>query len=471
MPRSLKTFITGLVALSALALTATSLVIPVDSRIAVGWFADSRIDVVAGIAFWTVLTLLASALPVQMPRGSLINTSIAPLVAAMSLGGPTAVGWVALIGTTELRELSGRVPWYGTLANHAGLVLPAVIGGVVTSAIRSAPVDVPPLADFFAAMAGAAVFFALNVAFTSITVALRTSQSPRVVLLGDLPTFIGNWVALSPLAWLMAVATFKVAWWAALLFALPVWIMRGALDQIVEMREMFTQTVKSLAQAVDARSDWTSGHSQQVQVISVDIGRVMRRSEKELEALEWGGLLHDIGKIGVPDSVLDKPDRLTKEERAKMNAHPVIGANIIAPVTRLAPELPIIRHHHEWYNGSGYPDRLMGEEIPLLARILHVADAFEAMTSARPYRMKPLSGEQAMAELRKFSGVQFDPVIVDAFSKTHWAADINDPGRTMEPRPPVPLLAQAAGRRTQASIVEVSTTPAGGTAPARDPAS
>ena len=85
------------------------------------------------------------------------------------------------------------------------------------------------------------------------------------------------------------------------------------------------------------------------------------------------------------------------------------------PVTKLAPELPIIRHHHEWYNGSGYPDRLIGDEIPKLARILHVADAFEAMTAARPYRMTPLTAEQALAELRKFAGVQFDPVVVDAF--------------------------------------------------------
>ena len=285
-----------------------------------------------------------------------------------------------------------------------------------------------PFVDFVAAMAGATAFFALNVACTSITVALKTGQSPRVVLRGDLPTFFANWVALSPLAWLMAFATYTVGWWATLLFALPVWIMRGALDQIIEMRQMFTQTVASLAQAVDARSDWTSGHSQRVQLISVDIGRVMRRSEKELEALEWGGLLHDIGKIGVPDSVLDKPGCLTQEERAIMNAHPVIGANIIAPVTRLAPELPIIRHHHEWYNGSGYPDRLMGDEIPVLARILHVADAFEAMTAARPYRLTPLTGEQAMAELRKFAGIQFDPEIVDAFTKTHWAAGINDAG-------------------------------------------
>ncbi len=262
-----------------------------------------------------------------------------------------------------------------------------------------------------------------------------------------------------------------------LLVILPVYLIsaRAAISYI-DMREMFTQTVKSLAQAVDARDKFTSGHSMRVQLISSDIGRVMRVSARDLEALEWGGLLHDIGKIGVPDNVLNKPDRLTKEERAIMNAHPVIGANIIAPVTKLAPELPIIRHHHEWYNGSGYPDRLIGDEIPKLARILHVADAFEAMTAARPYRMKPLSADQAMAELRKFAGVQFDPTVVDAFARTQWAEGINDPGRASEPRPPVPLLAQAASRMTAVTVDPAIVTAPGATsssAPgaARDPAS
>ena len=112
-----------------------------------------------------------------------------------------------------------------------------------------------------------------------------------------------------------------------------------------------------------------------------------------------------------------------------MNAHPVLGAQIIAPVTKLAPELPIIRHHHEWYNGSGYPDRLIGDEIPKLARILHVADAFEAMTAQRPYRMTPLTSEQALPELRKFAGIQFDPMVVDAFVRTSWVEGVSDPGR------------------------------------------
>ena len=185
-------------------------------------------------------------------------------------------------------------------------------------------------------------------------------------------------------------------------------------------------------------------------LIASDIGRVMKCNSKDMEALEWGGLLHDIGKIGVRDEVLLKQDKLNRDERTLMNAHPVLGADIVSPVRRLAPELPIIRHHHEWYNGSGYPDRLLGDEIPRLARILHVADAFEAMTAARPYRKTPLTNEQAMSELRKFAGIQFDPVVVDAFSKTPWAEGVPDPGG--EPtRRVIPLLSGEGARIAQAS--------------------
>jgi len=450
MPKSLNTYIAGLVTVGALALAITSLVIPVDSHIRLNVFGSERLDILGGIAFWTGLTLLASALPVRMPRGFHVDTSFAPIVAAMTLGGPTAAGWVALIGSTEYRELSGRVPWYGTLANHAGIVIPAIAAGFARQAVLAelarAGITGPGI-DFALTLVGASVYFALNVSFTAVTVALRTNQSPRSIVSADLPMFFATFVALAPLAWLMAqiYRVPEVGWWATLFFTLPVHFVRVALRQIIEMREMFTQTIGALAQAVDARDAFTSGHSENVQLISVDIGRVMRLKEAEIEALEWGGLLHDIGKIGVPDSVLLKQEKLTRDERALMNRHPVIGANIIAHVGKLAPELPIIRHHHEWYNGSGYPDRLMGDEIPKLARVLHVADAFEAMTSARPYRMRPLSREQAIGELRKYAGVQFDPVIVDAFLHTAWAKGPADAGRPTEIRP-VPLLAQAAAR-------------------------
>jgi HD superfamily phosphohydrolase YqeK len=376
----------------------------------------------------------------------------------MLIGGPACAGWVAALGTTEVRELRGRIPWYGTLANHAGLTIPAIAGSAVIFAVGGSASS--PAQSFALTILGSAVFFALNAAIASLTLALRTEQPLGRVLRSNITDFFQTFLALVPLAWLVAEVYVMpgVGWWAVLLVVLPVYVIRLAMDRLVAMREMFTQTVASLAQAVDARDHFTSGHSRRVQEIAVEIGNVLRISDAELQALEWGGLLHDIGKIGVRDAVLLKADRLTKEERAQMNAHPVIGANIIAPVKGLAPELPIIRHHHEWFNGSGYPDRLIGEEIPRLARILHVADAFEAMTAARPYRMTPLTTEQAIAELRRFAGIQFDPVLVDAFVRTKYATGARDPGR----EPPVrviPTIGQAAGR------MAASGSPAPGSSP------
>jgi putative nucleotidyltransferase with HDIG domain len=447
----------GLVSFSVLALLLTSFLYADDP----GWVLGIRptigieigqpveVEVFAGLCFWTLITLFAGALPVRMPRGTLVSVSIAPVVATMVLGGPVAAGWVALIGTTEFRELRGRVPWYGTAVNHAGMVLPAIGGALIYELILARGDGT--FVSFVASMAGAWAMFAANVFLVAIVVALRTNQSLRVVAFGDAKGFGTSQLALAPLSWLMA-QVFQIpgAWWATLLFGLPLYTTRVAHHRFVEMREMFTQTIGALAGAVDKRDPYTSKHSQRVKMIAVDIGREMGVTEGELEALEWGGLLHDVGKIGVPDRVLLKEERLTRDERMLMNAHPVLGAQIIAPVTKLAPELPIIRHHHEWYNGSGYPDRLIGDEIPKLARILHVADAFEAMTAQRPYRMTPLTAEQALSELRKFAGIQFDPAVVDAFVRTPWVDGVMDPGRRQEPRQ-IPLIAHAADRLTQAA--------------------
>jgi hypothetical protein len=303
-----------------------------------------------------------------------------------------------------------------------------------------------PAQELIATLLGTLTYFLLNLVFVSLIVLFRGGRPIREFLArAETSGIWANLLTLAPLGWLMA-RMYELpgaGWWTALLFALPLFTTRVAYQRFVEMREMFTQTIGALAEAVDKRDPFTSKHSQRVRSISVDIGRQMRVSASELEALEWGGLLHDVGKIGVPDSILLKQGKLTREERITMNAHPVLGAQIIGPVDRLAPELPVIRHHHEWYNGSGYPDRLMGDEIPRLARILHVADAFEAMTADRPYR-KALSVDQALAELRKFAGVQFDPEIVDAFVKTSWADDIREAG---DPDlRPIPLLGQHGAR-------------------------
>ena len=455
MSRALKVYIAGVVAAGAFALAATTLLFQLDPRISLAR-DPSQVDFgqsLAGVVFWIALTLMASALPVQMPGGISVAVSNAPVFAAMSLGGPVAAVWVAALGTTELREVRVKIPWYGTLAHHAAIVIPAAVGGIVCVIVGHDSL----FQSFIGLSLAGAVYTALNLSLAAILLSLRFAQPLWPGVLRQLREHFTNFWSMAPLAWLMA-SLYTAAWWSSLVFALPLYTTRVAYHRLVEMREMFTQTISSLAQAVDKRDKYTSGHSLRVKEIAVDIGREMRCSDSELEALEWGGLLHDVGKIGVPDAVLLKQERLTKEERTVMNSHPVLGAEIIAPVTKLAPELPIIRHHHEWYNGSGYPDRLMGDEIPRMARILHVADAFEAMTAARPYRMKPLTAEQALGELRKFAGIQFDPIVVDAFVRTKWVEGAADPGRPTPPRP-VPLIAQAAARMAQASALTDQSTP------------
>jgi hypothetical protein len=445
-------YIAGLVGVALLVLLATSLVIPVDPWIGLQLDQDpsqSAYEIVAGLAFWTVVTAVASALPVQISDGLRVDVSTAPIMAAALLGGPTAGGLVALIGSTEVRELRGRVPWYGTLANHAQVAIPAILGGLVIRLLIGTDHSNLPR-ELGATLFGTLAYFVLNLALVSAVVVLRDARTLREFLGRAETANIGvNLMTLAPLGWLMA-RMYELpgaGWWTTVLFGLPLLMTRIAYSRFIQMREMFTQTIGALAEAVDKRDPFTSQHSRRVRLISVDIGRELRVSAAEMEALEWGGLLHDVGKIGVPDSVLLKQGKLTRDERITMNAHPVLGAQIISPVDRLAPELPVIRHHHEWYNGSGYPDRLMGDEIPRLARILHVADAFEAMTADRPYR-KALSKEQALAELRKFAGVQFDPECVDAFVKTSWADEARDSDAGIVR--PIPLIGQVAARQAAA---------------------
>jgi putative nucleotidyltransferase with HDIG domain len=439
MNRRLGALIAAVAFVSGLLLVSAVLLCPLGWPISITPGSHAQSEIVLGLVFWVALTLVGSSLAVRMPSGSVLDVAFAPVIAALSLGGPAAAAFVGLLGTTQGREMRREVPWYGVLANHCAIMSPAILGAF---ALQLVPSRTDPRVDFIATVGAAAIYFSLNVLITATFVSLRDGEPVTKQLRIAGGAYL-NMLALAPVAWLMALTYATVGWWAAILFAVPVYTSRLAYRRFVEVRAMFTETVSSLAAAVDKRDKFSGDHSRRVQEIAMDIGRAMKVSEEDLEALEWGGLLHDIGKIGVPDSVLLKQERLTRDERAQMNSHPVLGAEIIGPVTHLARELPIILHHHEWFNGSGYPDRLMGDEIPALARILHVADAFEAMTAQRPYRMTPLTPEQALGELRKFGGVQFDPAVVDAFIRTKWARGVKDPGSD-ESRD-VPMIGQAAG--------------------------
>jgi putative nucleotidyltransferase with HDIG domain len=181
-----------------------------------------------------------------------------------------------------------------------------------------------------------------------------------------------------------------------------------------ETEAAYTGAIRALAAALDARDPYTAGHSERVSVLSVAVGRTLSLNEAELEILRLGALLHDIGKIGVPDALLRKAGALTDAEYEQIKLHPVLGARILRSVPFLSPHIPIVELHHERPDGRGYPYGLQADAIPLAARIVHVADAYDAMTSARAYR-GARSTATAVEELRRCSGTGFDTAIVEAF--------------------------------------------------------
>ena len=179
----------------------------------------------------------------------------------------------------------------------------------------------------------------------------------------------------------------------------------------------FLNAVIALAYALEAKDIYTSGHSQRVAKISVAIARELDMPRDSIEKIGLTRLIHDIGKIGVRESVLNKPDRLTDEEFHQVKRHCEMGEHMLYPIADDEEILMMVRHHHERYDGTGYPDELSGEHIPLGARILAVADAYDAMTSERPYR-EAMSDETACAELEHCKGTQFDPEVADAFLRS-----------------------------------------------------
>lgn len=182
-----------------------------------------------------------------------------------------------------------------------------------------------------------------------------------------------------------------------------------------DLRSTYMRTIKVLAHAIDARDHYTHSHSENVAKYAVLIAEEMHLPIDQIQVIREACELHDLGKIGVEDSILTKPSELTPEEWESMKRHPLIGAQILEPLTFLEGVIDLVKQHHEHYDGSGYPQALKGEEIHLGARIINLADAYEAMRSARSYRKIPLTKDQAIQEIKKNKGKQFDPKVVDAF--------------------------------------------------------
>jgi putative nucleotidyltransferase with HDIG domain len=177
-------------------------------------------------------------------------------------------------------------------------------------------------------------------------------------------------------------------------------------------------SLQMMAQAVDLKDPYTSHHSQRVSRYATRLARTLGVPEEEVERIRYGALMHDIGKIGISGRVIRKPGKLTPEEQALMRTHSSVSADIIAPLEILGKSATMVRHHHENWDGTGYPDGLKGEEIPLASRIIFVADAFDALATDRPYR-KGANREHAVSVIKENSGTQFDPLVVEALERVY----------------------------------------------------
>jgi putative nucleotidyltransferase with HDIG domain len=187
-------------------------------------------------------------------------------------------------------------------------------------------------------------------------------------------------------------------------------------DRSQQLTRSYMATVRALSNAVEARDAYTGKHAERVTRFAIELSRELGLPQPDAPEVEFGFLLHDVGKLAIPDSILFKPGPLTNDERALMSRHTIVGAEIMRDIEFLAEASKVVRSHHERWDGNGYPDRLAGEEIPLTARVFAVADVFDALTTDRPYR-GALSFEQARTMIDEESGGHFDPQVVDAFRR------------------------------------------------------
>ena len=300
-----------------------------------------------------------------------------------------------------------------------------------------------PAVLFVPAVIAAAAYYVVNVSLISLAMGLSEQRFPLTVWKEKFQWLFPQYLVFGILAMFVVLAYRALGLYGLLAFFVPPVMLRYVMKQytdgteksaselrrvnrdlvqanenvvntLQELRSTYGATLQALSTALDSRDSDTDGHSHRVVVYTEAIGRRLGLPEWEISNLLNGALLHDVGKIGVPDAILRKPGRLTEDEWTIMRTHPDLGYRMLEHIGFLKDALPVVRHHHERYDGSGYPDGLSGEQVPLGARIFAVADTFDAMTSDRPYR-RACSVELARAEIARCAGTQFDPQVVDAF--------------------------------------------------------
>jgi hypothetical protein len=347
------------------------------------------------------------------------SPSWAATLAAAVLLGPAAA---AFVGATSLISLR-REPQFGErLFNGAMHALSGLAAGSAYLAINHSvglSASSQPYQHFgrillaFAAAAG--VHVAANHGMIWVINRLNSASAlPRETSESSLGLLLASDLGYASLGLVIAALWSTMTWFAAVIVLVPLFVARWAMAQFAEEQRAYTATMNALCQAVETKDYYTRGHGERVSRGAIMIARKIGMSSARTDAIRFAGMLHDVGKLGVPTQVLQKTGPLTEDEFAAIQLHPMRGLEIVREIGFLYEALNGIMHHHERIDGRGYPMGLAGHEIPEFARVIAVADAFDSMTSTRSYR-EAKSIDQGISELRRGAGSQFDPVVVEAF--------------------------------------------------------
>ncbi len=253
----------------------------------------------------------------------------------------------------------------------------------------------------------------LNSLLVSLVIAFVAKMPVLYIWTGNIRPVVLHELSMIPIGITIAVL-YDFTPWSIPLIIIPLIVVRSSYQAVVDLSEQTRRALHALAQVLDERDEATAHHSDQVAQYAQMIARAMHLSATEVDTIVQAAWLHDIGKVGMRNDILYKQTALTSQEREVARHHATIGSELLKQFPSFSQGAVLVKHHHEWWNGEGYPDRLKGEEIPLGARILAVADAFQAMTDVRPYR-RQMTEDAALDELRRNAGIQFDPKVVEVF--------------------------------------------------------
>lgn len=358
---------------------------------------------------FTTLALVAELLPVYLQEQAAISVSFAPLYAVILLSSPHLAALVAFLAAF-LGTL--RSKWYKSLFNGAQYAIAAFLSGLVFEKLGGYTFHWNEPSFYVAVGASIGTFFLGNFLLVLAVVSLTSGVSLPVLWKRDINGILLQYFALFPFSLLLYFVYTYVGYVGIALFFLPLLVARYSFKLFVDTKRMHLELLRALTAAVDAKDPYTRGHSARVAQLALAIADRMRLSGKQKEIIEYAAILHDVGKIGIADTILSKPGRLSPEEYRIVQEHPLIGYRIVKDVDFLRQVAEVILAHHERCNGKGYPQGKCGEEIPLEARIVAAADVFDALTSERPYR-RAYTVEEALEIMEHEEAGHFDPEVLE----------------------------------------------------------